>query len=376
MPLPPGSLLELTPQGLYCPAAAAWIDPWRPVPRALISHAHADHARPGCGEYWAIGSSEGILRRRLGAAIRLLPVEYGQLHRIGDARVSFHSAGHVLGSAQIRLEAGGESWLVSGDYKRCADPSCAPFEPVGADVFITEATFGLPIYRWRDGAAVAAEILAWWQGAPEQTSILFCYAFGKAQRVLAELAALGVGQPGQPGAEGREILLHGAVQALMEPYRQAGVVLPPARPVSELPRGESLAGRLVIAPPAAQGSPWMRRFKQPQTAFVSGWMAVRGARRRRGTERGFVLSDHADWPGLLQSVRQSGARQVYVTHGNSDGLARYLREVEAISAEPLEGDFNAQRGGERLDGEEPAAQPAATLSKDGEGARASVTGAS
>ncbi len=342
--LPAGALLQLTPQGLHCPAAGAWIDPWRPVPRALITHAHADHARPGCGEYWAIGASEGILRRRLGAGIRLLPVDYGQLHRIGGARVSFHAAGHVLGSAQIRLEAGGESWLVSGDYKRCADPSCAPFEPVQADVFITEATFGLPIYRWRSGAAVAAEILAWWQATPQRASILFCYAFGKAQRVLAELAALGVGQPGRPGAEGGEILLHGAVEALMEPYRQAGVPLPPTRPLSALPRADSLAGRLVIAPPSAHRSPWMRRFQQPQTAFASGWMAVRGARRRRGTERGFVLSDHADWPGLIASVRQSGARQVYVTHGNSDGLARYLREVEGISAAPLESAFAAERG--------------------------------
>lgn len=344
MALPAGSLLELTPQGLYCPAARAWIDPWRPVPRALITHAHADHARPGCGEYWAVGASEGILRQRLGATINLLPVAYGDLHRIGDARVSFHSAGHVLGSAQIRLEAGGESWLVSGDYKRCADPSCAPFEPATADVFISEATFGLPIYRWQSGAAVAREILAWWQAAPERPSILFAYAFGKAQRLLAELAAIGVGTAGNPGGEGNEILLHGAVEALMPAYREAGVALPPTRPASAIPRGDSLAGRLVLAPPSAHRSVWMKRLKLPQTAFVSGWMAVRGARRRRGYERGFVMSDHADWPGLIQSVKDSGARQVYVTHGNSDGLARYLREVEGISAEPLEGVVAAERG--------------------------------
>ncbi|MFN7229820.1 MAG: ligase-associated DNA damage response exonuclease [Synechococcaceae cyanobacterium] len=337
MPLPAGALLQLTPQGLHCPAAGAWIDPWRPVPRALITHAHADHARPGCGEYWAIGASEGILRRRLGEHINLLPVDYGQLHRIGDARVSFHSAGHVLGSAQIRLEAGGESWLVSGDYKRCADPSCAPFEPVAADVFITEATFGLPIYRWQPGAAVAGEILQWWRAAPQRPSLLFAYAFGKAQRLLAELAALGVEE---------EILLHGAVEALMAPYREAGVALPPTRAVSALGRAESLAGRLVIAPPSAHRSVWMKRFRLPQTAFVSGWMAVRGARRRRGYERGFVLSDHADWPGLIRSVRDCGAGQVYVTHGNSHGLARYLREVEGLAAEALAGDFSSERGDE------------------------------
>ncbi len=339
MPLPPDALLQLSPQGLYCPAAAAWIDPWRPVPRALITHAHADHARPGCGEYWAIEASEPILRQRLGAAIQLLPVSYGEVLRIGDARVSFHSAGHVLGSAQIRVEAGGESWLVSGDYKRCADPSCAPFEPVTADVFITEATFALPIYRWQSGAAVAEQIRSWWQAAPERPSLLFAYAFGKAQRLLAELHAIGVGE---------EVLLHGAVDTLMPAYRKAGVALPPTRPLTALDKGEALAGRLVIAPPSAHRSAWMKRFKAPQTAFVSGWMAVRGARRRRGYERGFVMSDHADWDGLIRSVRDSQAQQVYVTHGNSDGLARYLREVEGVAAEPLDGRFQAERGDEGL----------------------------
>ncbi|MEB3321298.1 MAG: ligase-associated DNA damage response exonuclease [Synechococcaceae cyanobacterium] len=325
-------MLTLTPEGLYCPAADAWIDPWRPVPRALLTHAHADHARPGCGRYWAVGAGEGILRRRLGRAIDLRSVPYGAQLRIGGARVSFHSAGHVLGSAQIRLEAGGESWLVSGDYKRDADPSCAPFEPVGADVLITEATFGLPIYRWRPGREVAGEILSWWRAAPERPSLLFCYAFGKAQRQLAERAALGVEE---------EVLLHGAVQALMAPYREQGIPMPPTRPVSAVPREAPLAGRLVIAPPSAHRSPWMKRFPRPQTAFASGWMAVRGARRRRGFGRGFVLSDHADWPGLLRTVRQSGARQIYVTHGHAETLARYLREQEGIAAEPLAGGFPA-----------------------------------
>ena len=328
--LPADGLLQLRPEGLYCPAADAWIDPWRPVPRALITHAHADHARSGCGEYWAIGASEAILRQRLGQGIALHPLAYGQQWRLGDARVSFHSAGHVLGSAQIRLEAGGESWLVSGDYKRDADPSCAPFEPVRADVLISEATFGLPIYRWRPTHEVVAEICAWWRAAPQRPTILFGYAFGKAQRLLAELALQGVDD---------EILLHGAVQALMPAYCQQGVPLPPTRPVSELPRSQNLAGRLVIAPPSAHRSVWMKRFRDPQTAFLSGWMAVRGARQRRGHERGFVLSDHADWPGLLRSVRDSGAQQVYLTHGQQDVLARYLREVEGLNAEPLRGEL-------------------------------------
>ena len=333
--LPPDGLITLTPQGLYCRAADVWIDPWRPVSRALITHGHADHARPGCGTYWAIGAGAGILRKRLGQGIELHSLDYGEALQIGDAQVSFHSAGHVLGSAQIRLEAGGESWLVTGDFKRDADPSCAAFEPVRADVLISEATFGLPIYRWSPGAQVAAEIRTWWQSCPQRPSVLFCYAFGKAQRILAELHALGVEQ---------EVLLHGAVAALIEPYRQQGIALVPTRPLSALSRDEPLAGRLVLAPPAAQASAWMKRLRGAQTAFASGWMAVRGARRRRGCERGFVLSDHADWPALVATARQSGARQVYVTHGQSDVLARYLREVEGIAAEPLQGGGLAERG--------------------------------
>ena len=326
-------MIERTQEGLYCRAADAWVDPWRPVPRALITHAHADHARPGCGEYWAVASSEGVLRQRLGQDITLHPVQYGEEHWLGQCRVSFHSAGHVLGSAQIRLEVDGEVWVVSGDYKRDADPSCEPFEPVPCDVLITEATFGLPIYRWQTGAEVAEEIRAWWQGDRQRPSLLFCYAFGKAQRLMAELNAIGVDD---------EVLLHGAVETVTRHYRAAAVPMTPSRPVSDLPRSDTLAGRLVLAPPSAHRSSWMRRFRSPQTGFASGWMAVRGARRRRGYERGFVLSDHADWPGLIQTVRQSGARKVYVTHGQSDVLARYLREIEGIEAEPLETLFEGE----------------------------------
>ena len=320
------TLLENTAEGLFCPAAQAWIDPHRPVPRALITHAHADHARPGCGEYWATAQSEGILRQRLGQTIKLRTLQYREQESLGDARVSFHSAGHVLGSAQIRLEVDGEVWVITGDYKRCPDPSCEPFEPVRCDVLITEATFALPIYRWSDGATLARQIRDWWQGDRSRPSLLFCYAFGKAQRVLAELAAIGVDE---------EVLLHGAVETVTRHYREASIPMVASRPVSDIPRKESLAGRLVLAPPSAHRSSWMRRFPSPQTAFASGWMAVRGARRRKGYERGFVLSDHADWPGLLRTVKQSGAKQIYVTHGQNDVLARYLQEVEGIAAAPL-----------------------------------------
>ena len=324
-----------SPQGLYCPAADAWIDPWRPVPRALITHAHADHARPGSSRYWGEAGGAEVLRQRLGRSIELQEVRYGETFRLGDARVSFHPAGHVLGSAQIRLEAAGETWVVSGDYKRDPDPSCTPFEPVRCDVFITEATFGLPIYRWPGGPAVTAEIRDWWQGEPDRTSVLFCYAFGKAQRLLAELHDLGVEE---------EVLLHGAMVRLTEAYRNAGVAMVPTRPLSATGRTTPLSGRLVIAPPSAHRSVWMKRFRSPQTGFASGWMAVRGARRRRGYERGFVLSDHADWDGLVRSVLDSGAQQVFVTHGQEDVLARHLRETAGISAEPLNSGLERQIG--------------------------------
>ena len=320
------SILQRHDQGLYCPAADAWIDPQRPVERAVITHAHADHAKAGCNEYWAIDQSEGVLRQRLGRNIKLHSMTYGEEFTIGKAKLSLHSAGHVLGSAQIRIEVQGEVWLVTGDYKRCDDPSCEPFESVKCDVLITESTFGLPIYRWEPGKDVAKDIYKWWNTQTEHPSILFCYAFGKAQRVLAELKSMGIKE---------EVLLHGAVETITKHYRKAGVEMCPTRPVSEIERKDPLKRRLIIAPPSAFRSAWMKRFKEPQTAFASGWMAVRGARRRRGYERGFVLSDHADWQGLMLTIKQSKAKKIYVTHGHDDVLARYLRETEGLEAFPL-----------------------------------------
>ena len=320
------AVLERQTEGLYCPAADVWIDPTRPVKRALITHAHADHARAGSGEYWAVNQSEGVLRQRLGQEIKLHAVSYGETLIIGEAKISFHSAGHVLGSAQIRIEVEGEVWLVTGDYKRCHDPSCTPFENVKCDVMITESTFGLPIYRWKTGHEIAKEIHQWWSEEKDHPSLLFCYAFGKAQRVLAELKALGIDD---------EILLHGAVETVTRHYRDAGICMAKTCPVSSIERKNPLKGRLIIAPPSAYRSSWMKRFKEPQTAFASGWMTVRGARRRRGYEKGFVLSDHADWPGLIQTIKESGAKLVYVTHGQDDVIARYLREVEGIAADSL-----------------------------------------
>lgn len=311
-------LIELRPEGLYCPQGDFHIDPWRPVPRAVITHGHADHARTGMGCYHVAAAGLPVLQWRLGEQDYQVH-EYGQPFALGNARVSLHSAGHVLGSAQVRIEADGRVWVASGDYKRQPDPTCAPFEVVACDTFITEATFGLPIYRWPDTAQVAREILDWRAecAARGEVALLYCYALGKAQRVLAEIGAL----------DDATVYLHGAVDTGVQVYRRAGVAMVPTRPVSELERNADLAGALVLAPPSAAGSSWSRRFKHVQQGFASGWMRVRGNRRRRNYDRGFVISDHADWPDLLRTVRQTGARRVIATHGNTDALVRALNEA-------------------------------------------------
>jgi putative mRNA 3-end processing factor len=237
---------------------------------------------------------------------------------IGGVRISFHPAGHILGSAQIRVEHKGETWVVSGDYKVEPDPTCTPFEPVRCDVFITESTFGLPIYRWSPQSETFADIAAWWKSNHEsgRASIIFAYALGKAQRVLAGLAPL---------AEG-SFYTHGAVERLNRDYRDAGIALPPTTYAASVPKGHDWAGALIVAPPSAGGSTWLRRFGPASTAFASGWMSVRGARRRRSVDKGFVISDHVDWPALMQAIDESGAERVIVTHGYREPVVRFLEE--------------------------------------------------
>jgi putative mRNA 3-end processing factor len=304
-----------TPQGLYCAAGGFHLDPWQPVSRALITHAHGDHARPGSAAYLCAEPCAPLLRHRLPGAV-VEPLPYGETRIVGDVRVSFHPAGHILGSAQIRIEHRGEVWVVSGDYKRAADPTCAPFEPVRCHTFITEATFGLPIYTWDAAEAVAADIAWWWQAhrASGRACVLFCYALGKAQRILAMLRPF-VDQP---------IRIHGALDALTALYRDAGIDMCATERITDAMRGKALAGSLVLAPLSARGTAWMRRLPRPGTAFASGLMRVRGVRRQRAFDRGFVLSDHADWPALLHTIDETGASRVLVTHGWSEALARFL----------------------------------------------------
>jgi putative mRNA 3-end processing factor len=313
------------PEGLYCEAGGFYIDPWRPVDKAIITHAHADHARTGSTRYIASSAGEGVLRSRLGA-IDLHALPYGERLKVNDVIISLHPAGHVLGSAQVRIEHRGEVWVTSGDYKIEPDVTCAAFEPVKCHTFITESTFGLPIYTWVPAADLFADINQWWSSnsAINRASVLFCYSFGKAQRLLA-----GVDSSIGP------IVTHGAVEPLNRAYREAGVTLPETRLVSEVSDKSDFSRALVLAPPSAAGSPWMKRFGEYSDAFASGWMLLRGARRRRAVDRGFVMSDHADWPGLNVAIKASQASTVYVTHGYVPVMVRWLQEqgLEALSFE-------------------------------------------
>jgi putative mRNA 3-end processing factor len=310
-------MIASTPSGIFCEAGGFYIDPWQAVDRAVITHAHGDHASAGSRAYLCAPECGPLLRHRLrDSVVEVQP--WREPVTIGDVRVSFHPAGHILGSAQIRLERNGEVWVVSGDYKRAPDPTCAPFEPIACHTFITEATFALPVYTWDAATMVVAEIVEWWTAnrADERASVLCCYALGKAQRILALLRDVAP----------EPIRLHGAMVGFTEIYRAHGVPVADTERIGEKTRGRALAGSLVLAPLSARGTPWMRRLPNPSVAFASGLMRIRGVRRQRAFERGFVLSDHADWRGLLDTIAETGATRVLVTHGWSDALARLLAE--------------------------------------------------
>lgn len=325
-------LLRLTEHGLFCEAGGFHVDPWRPVPRAVVTHAHSDHARWGCERYLASAVGEHVFRARLGAGAHIQLAGWGEPVDISGVSVSFHPAGHILGSAQVRLEHRGEIWVVSGDYKVEPDPTCAAWEPVRCHTFITESTFGLPIYRWEPQRAVFTEIDEWWRAnqADGRTSVLFGYALGKAQRLLAGVdASIG------------PIFTHGAVEKLNAAYRASGVALPPTTYAGDAAKDTDWSRALIVAPPSANGTPWMRRFGAVSTGFASGWMQIRGARRRRSLDRGFVLSDHVDWPGLTGTIDATGAERIWVTHGYREPVVRWLRE-HGLEAEAVATRFEGE----------------------------------
>ncbi len=332
-------LITLTSRGLYCKQGDFYVDPWKPVKRAVLTHAHADHTYRGNEHYLVPAEGERLSRIRLGDEADISTEKYGKAILMNGVQVSFHPAGHVLGSAQVRIEHKGEIWVVSGDYKLMPDATCAPFEPVKCQHFITEATFGLPIYRWQPTEFIFEDINSWWRRNQEKgkASVIFAYSLGKSQRVMNGIdRSIG------------KIFTHGAVERLTQAYRESGVDMPETTYVGGVENKKEFVGSLIVAPPSAQQAVgWLRRFGPHSTGFASGWMMVRGARRQRAVDRGFVLSDHADWPELLSAIASSEAETVYVTHGFSEEVVRWLDE-NGQHAVPLKTQFVGDAGAEEL----------------------------
>lgn len=326
------ALIRKTTRGLFCEVGQFYIDPWRPVKQAVVTHAHADHARQGCELYFAARSGEEVLRSRLGQRMTLKAFSYHESFNLNGVKLSFHPAGHILGSSQVRVEYEGEVWVVTGDYKRQEDPTCEAFQVVECDTLITEATFGLPLYQWQPQEDVAKEILHWWDlnAKENQNSVIFAYSLGKAQRLLSLIFSL------RPEVE--NIFVHDSIDTLNKVYAEAGVSLPFCQKLASQ-NEKPIRGALIICPPSAERATWLSRIGPHQRAMASGWMQLRGRRRFRGLDQGFVLSDHADWNELIRTVKESRAKKVLVTHGYNNSLARYLVERENLEAHPLKTDF-------------------------------------
>jgi putative mRNA 3-end processing factor len=324
----PEALLHPTPAGLYCPPGQFYVDPVRPVERALITHGHSDHARAGHGHVLATRQTLDIMALRYGVDFTGAEqaAEFGQSITVNGVTVTFHPAGHVLGSAQIALEKDGLRIVVSGDYKRGIDPTCAPFEPVACDVFITEATFGLPVFHHPDPKAETRKLLASLLQFPERTHLVGAYALGKAQRVIRLIRDCGYDQP---------IYIHGALQKLCDYYAGQGIELGELRPATlEKSNPAAFHGAIVVGPPSAFQDRWARRFNEPLISFASGWMMVRQRAKQGGVELPLVISDHCDWPELLDTITEISPSEVWVTHGREEALVRWC-EIEGIPAKPL-----------------------------------------
>ncbi|HEX8355916.1 MAG TPA: ligase-associated DNA damage response exonuclease [Segetibacter sp.] len=316
-------LIEFTDKGLCCPQGRFYIDPWKPVDKALITHAHSDHARWGSQSYLSHSYTKPLLQLRLGNN-PYETVEWGEKIFMNGVQVSFHPAGHVIGSSQIRIEYNGEVWVVSGDYKLANDGISGQFEPVPCHTFITESTFGLPIYKWKSPQQLDTEVQDWItkNKAGGKASVIIAYSLGKAQRAIQAIAGVT-----------NDIYVHGAVYNVHETLLQAGWKLPPVKRITPETTKEALTRSVVVAPPSADGSAWMKRFPNYSVGVCSGWMQVRGNTRRRNADAGFVISDHADWAGLLAAVKATGAEKVFVTHGFQATFSRYLTEHGIEAAE-------------------------------------------
>jgi putative mRNA 3-end processing factor len=311
------NLLEFTDSGIYCPKANVYLDPWKPVNKALITHGHSDHARWGNQYYLCTEGTKPIIQYRLNTQSPIQTVKYGETIFINGVRFSFYPAGHIVGSAQIKVEYNDDVWVFSGDYKLEDDGLSGVFDPIKCNTFVTESTFGLPIYKWKKQHEIFFDINAWWKDNidEEKVSIIAGYSLGKAQRILMNLdQRLG------------KIFVHGGVENINNIIRAQGVSLPTTHLITKETARQDWQGAMIICPPSAIGSLWMRKFQPYSLGIASGWMSLRGTRRRRGADRGFALSDHADWDGLNTTIKETGASRIYVTHGYTDIFANWLKE--------------------------------------------------
>jgi putative mRNA 3-end processing factor len=327
-----GDVIEIRPEGIYCPAGDFYIDPWKPVVKAVITHGHSDHARHGMAHYLTSRFNEPILKARLGKNISAECLDYGQAIHVKGVKVSLHPAGHIHGSAQIRMEHRGQITVITGDYKRQHDPTADSFEPVPCHTLVSECTFGLPVYRWPAPGSVFAEINNWWKLNAEagRTSILFSYSLGKAQRLLSGLdPSIG------------PIWAHDAIVAMNDCYRHNGVKLPACAKLNAGAVRAAHGKGIVLAPPSSDESTWLSSLGDSSRSMASGWMQLRGRRRHRSLDRGFVLSDHVDWNGIIQTIQETGCEKVYLTHGYCGAVVRWLRD-QGLHAEPLKTLFEGE----------------------------------
>jgi len=323
-------MLQFTDKGIYCSQAGIYIDPWQPVANAVITHGHSDHARIGSKKYLCHNYTVPILKLRLGEDVQAEGLAYGEVRHINGVSISLHPAGHIIGSAQVRLEYGGEIWVVSGDYKLLYDGLSTPFEPIKCHHFVTESTFGLPIYKFPETRIIYEEINEWWKSNADEglNTILLGYALGKAQTILKHLdTSIG------------SVYLHGAVDNVNNALATEGFNFVGTRITPDTDT-KSIKGAVIVAPPSALGTPWMKRFNPYKVAVCSGWMRLRGARRRYGVDRGFILSDHCDWQQLNIAIKETGAEEIFITHGYEVAYAKWLREEYGLKTHEMRTLFN------------------------------------
>jgi len=321
------NLITLKSQGLFCEPAKIWIDPYKPVEKAIITHAHADHFTNGCNEYICSIETGLLLRKRFGNNLNLKTIDYDKKFSINGINFSLHPSGHILGSSQIKIIAGSETWLITGDLKRQKDKTCKSYEKVKTDFLICESTFGLPIFNWEATDKVINDITKWVNQSEDSISIIFCYSLGKAQRLLSELNS----------QKFRNIYVHKSINKMNLIYKRLGIELTEAKSYDIDLEINKLSNSLLLLPPSLNNKNFLRKFKNVRTSFASGWMSIRALKKRSGFDKGFTISDHADWNGLIKTIKESEAKRVFLNHGDGESLANFLRDKENLDIKQLNG---------------------------------------